>query len=57
VKLTGSRIFGINLLIGIYQETNCSQTAGSYALQLVGYGNTDNVPYWIAKNSWGLYKH
>lgn len=25
----------------------------NHALTVVGYNNTNNPPYWIAKNSWG----
>jgi C1A family cysteine protease len=49
---------GINSFIGIYKDENCSQTVDTHALQLIGYGDTENgEPYWIARNSWGLSIH
>ncbi|CAF0782617.1 unnamed protein product [Adineta ricciae] len=39
---------------GIFQETNCSKANTMYALQLVGYDNTQKGDlYWTAKNHWG----
>jgi len=37
---------------GIYKRTSNKLMAG-HAAEIVGWGVENNVPYWIAKNSWG----
>ena len=37
---------------GVYEDSACSDSV-DHALQLVGYGLDDGVPFWILKNSWG----
>jgi len=37
---------------GIYEYTSGTHE-GEHAIVIVGYGNEDNIDYWICKNSWG----
>ena len=54
-------------LDGIYDDDKCSSYCGGkvdHAVLVVGYGEENNKPYWLVKNSWGtewgeqvLHKH
>eukprot|EP00759_Apiculatamorpha_spiralis_P027664 PhF_6_TR30417/c1_g1_i1/m.44615/K01365/CTSL; cathepsin L len=37
---------------GIYDGCNQTNPSIDHAVQLVGYGSENNVPYWIVRNSW-----
>ncbi len=37
---------------GIFDDDDCSKS-NNHAVLLVGYNTTNDVPYWIVKNSWG----
>ncbi|KAK2707938.1 uncharacterized protein LOC136028742 [Artemia franciscana] len=37
---------------GIYSESGCS-TKVNHAVNIVGYGESNGIPYWIVRNSWG----
>ncbi|XP_066922832.1 counting factor associated protein D-like [Clytia hemisphaerica] len=37
---------------GIYDDPKCTQKT-DHAVLAIGYGEEENIPYWIIKNSWG----
>jgi hypothetical protein len=37
----------------IYTPPSSYKSAGGHAIEIVGWGEKDNVPYWICRNSWG----
>lgn len=38
---------------GIYQDDSCSFWSADHSVTCVGYGNENDINYWIVKNSWG----
>lgn len=40
---------------GIFSDSSCrgGRNSVDHAFLIVGYGTSDNIPYWIIKNSWG----
>jgi len=38
---------------GVYADAGCSSNNLDHALLLVGYGSSNGVDYWIARNDWG----
>jgi cathepsin B len=38
---------------GVYQHKGSGDIQGGHAVLLVGWGVSNNTPYWIIQNSWG----
>ena len=43
----------LNYKFGIYNSTKCDKNKLTHGVLIVGYGQIDNIPYYIIKNSWG----
>lgn len=41
------------LLLGVYQKTEDALYLGAHSVKLIGWGEENNVPYWLIVNSWG----
>lgn len=39
---------------GVYERSNGSEYLTGHAVKLIGWGEEDGIPYWLAVNSWGL---
>merc|ERR1711957_815757 len=51
--MTGGVILGYKGgIIMANQGTNC--TRDNHAVNLIGWGSEQGLPYWIARNNWGL---
>ncbi|KAI9553041.1 hypothetical protein GHT06_020931 [Daphnia sinensis] len=59
--LTGGRILSIYMQLpntfmnykgGIFSDTACVAN-NAHAMNIVGYGSLNGVPYWVVRNSWG----
>ncbi|XP_068625230.1 cathepsin K-like [Battus philenor] len=38
---------------GVYYDLDCTENEANHGVTVVGYGQRDDVNYWIVKNSWG----
>lgn len=39
---------------GIYKWNGKGGKIGGHAIEIIGWGDENNIPYWIIKNSWGI---
>ena len=40
---------------GVYVITPNSQIIGGHGLVIIGYGTENNIPYWLCRNTWGVF--
>ena len=45
--------YTFNFTTGIYDWDNEGKQVGGHAIEIVGWGEQDNIQYWLIKNSWG----
>ena len=46
--------YNFNAKTEIYEYDNKSPSVGGHAIEIVGWGNEKDIPYWIVKNTWGV---
>lgn len=49
--LNRTRVLMLNVAVGVYQHVT-GEMLGGHAIKILGWGEENGTPYWLAANSW-----